>query len=75
MLSLLGWIQRASCSLRGHDDQLLEFERGRMFLRCVSCGHATRGWQVGKAVTPQWERAPEAGPHTSSRPARERHAA
>ena len=30
------------CALHGHDT-LLQFEHGRMFLRCVSCGHETPG--------------------------------
>jgi len=33
------------CGLHGHDT-LLQFEHGRMFLRCVSCGHETPGWEV-----------------------------
>jgi hypothetical protein len=33
------------CGLHGHD-ALLQFEQGRMFLRCVSCGHETPGWEV-----------------------------
>jgi len=33
------------CGLHGHDT-LLQFEHGRMFLRCVSCGHQTPGWEV-----------------------------
>ena len=48
-----GIIERASararqffCGLRGHDS-LLHFERGRLSLMCVSCGHETPGWDVG----------------------------
>jgi hypothetical protein len=33
------------CGLHGHET-LLQFERGRMFLRCVSCGHETPGWEL-----------------------------
>jgi len=33
------------CGLHGHDS-LLQFDHGRMFLRCVSCGHETPGWEV-----------------------------
>jgi hypothetical protein len=36
------------CGLHGHD-ALLQFEQGRMFLRCVSCGHETPGWEVIEA--------------------------
>ena len=34
------------CGLRGHDS-LLHFQRGRLSLMCVSCGHETPGWDVG----------------------------
>ena len=33
------------CGLHGHDT-LLQFEEERMFLRCVSCGHETSGWEL-----------------------------
>ena len=33
------------CGLHGHDS-LLQFDHGRMFLRCVSCGHETPGWET-----------------------------
>jgi hypothetical protein len=36
------------CGLHGHDT-LLQFEHGRMFLRCVSCGHETPGWELNDA--------------------------
>lgn len=58
MVSLLSWIQRVFCCLRGHD-QLLEFEAGRMFLRCVSCGRETHGWEIGRSVTQPWKQTPE----------------
>ena len=35
------------CGLHGHDT-LLQFEHGRMFLRCVSCGHETPGWALNE---------------------------
>jgi hypothetical protein len=38
-------LRHLMCGLHGHDT-LLQFERGRMFLRCVSCGHETPGWEV-----------------------------
>jgi hypothetical protein len=47
------------CGLHGHDT-LLQFDHGRMFLRCVSCGHETPGWEVNDvppAVTAQVEQA------------------
>jgi hypothetical protein len=33
------------CGLHGHDT-LLQFEQERMYLRCVSCGHETSGWEL-----------------------------
>ena len=33
------------CGLHGHD-ALVQFERDRMFLRCMSCGHETHGWEL-----------------------------
>jgi len=33
------------CGLHGHD-AMLQFQQDRMFLRCVSCGHETPGWEV-----------------------------
>ena len=35
------------CGLHGHDS-LLQFEQERMFLRCVSCGHETPGWELNE---------------------------
>ena len=37
------------CGLHGHD-HMLQFEGGRMFLRCLSCGHESPGWDVPKRV-------------------------
>lgn len=37
--------QRWLCGLHGHD-ALLSYERGRIFLRCTSCGHETPGWEI-----------------------------
>ncbi len=35
------------CGLHGHD-RLLQFERGRLSLKCASCGHETPGWDLKK---------------------------
>ena len=40
-------VRQLLCGLHGHDS-LLQFQRDRMFLRCVSCGHETPGWEVSK---------------------------
>ena len=38
-------VRRIFCGMHGHDN-LLQFERDRMFLRCVSCGHESPGWAL-----------------------------
>ena len=44
-------IRQLTCGLHGHDN-LLQFERDRMFLKCVSCGHETPGWSVADTPSP-----------------------
>jgi hypothetical protein len=41
-------LRQMYCGLHGHDT-LLHFEHERMFLRCVSCGHETPGWELNEA--------------------------
>ena len=41
-------IRQVWCGLHGHDT-LLQFAHDRMFLRCVSCGHETPGWDLNEA--------------------------
>jgi hypothetical protein len=38
-------IQHMMCGLRGHDT-VLQFERHRLSLRCLSCGYETTGWSL-----------------------------
>jgi hypothetical protein len=38
-------VRQAYCGLHGHDN-LLQFEHERMFLKCVSCGHESPGWEL-----------------------------
>ena len=45
---LLERIRQLICGMHGHDT-LLHFEHDRMFLRCVSCGHQTSGWELTEA--------------------------
>lgn len=45
---LMDRLRQALCGLHGHDT-LLQFEQDRMFLRCVSCGHETSGWELTEA--------------------------
>jgi hypothetical protein len=37
------------CGLLGHD-ALMQFEKGRVFLQCASCGHETPGWTLPDAA-------------------------
>ena len=45
------WMRQFWCGLHGHDT-LLQFEQDRMFLRCVSCGHETPGWDLNDVTPP-----------------------
>lgn len=38
-------VRQIFCGMHGHDN-LLQFERDRMYLRCVSCGHESPGWAL-----------------------------
>jgi hypothetical protein len=38
-------IRQFVCGLHGHDN-LLQFGRGRLSLKCVSCGHESPGWEI-----------------------------
>jgi hypothetical protein len=42
-------LRQVVCGLHGHDS-MLQFEQDRMFLRCVSCGHETPGWELNEAA-------------------------
>src|SRR5215211_2482946 len=44
-------LRHLMCGLHGHDT-LLQFDHGRMFLRCVSCGHETPGWETNDVPPP-----------------------
>jgi hypothetical protein len=64
-----GRIGQFLCGLSGHE-RMVQFQRDRMFLRCVSCGHESPGWQLRKAAlsarrNPAAERPP-ARPHLIS---------
>ena len=42
---VITWMRQAFCGLHGHDSYL-QFEQDRMFLKCVSCGHESHGWEL-----------------------------
>jgi hypothetical protein len=45
---MFDWLRQAFCSIHGHDT-MLHYQRERMSLRCVSCGHETPGWSLNEA--------------------------
>jgi hypothetical protein len=46
-LQHLGYLH---CSLlRGHDESL-QFQKNRLFLRCISCGYETPGWSLDRSM-------------------------
>ena len=47
----LSWVRQAYCGLRGHDE-MLQFGKERMSLKCASCGHESRGWELAEAQPP-----------------------
>ena len=54
------------CAMHGHDN-LLQFERERMFLRCVSCGHESPGWELTE-TPPTITEVGDASRHAMVRP-------
>jgi len=48
---VLSWVRRTYCGLHGHDN-LMQFEKDRVFLSCVSCGHETPGWELTELPPP-----------------------
>ena len=46
---VLSWLGEVYCGLHGHDN-LLQFQAERMFLKCVSCGHESPGWELTEAA-------------------------
>jgi hypothetical protein len=39
------WVRRFICLIRGHEDYL-QFEPGRLYLQCISCGYESPGWTI-----------------------------
>ena len=46
--TIVAKVRQLFCGMHGHDS-LLQFEQDRMFLRCVSCGHESPGWELTEA--------------------------
>jgi len=45
MERLLAYLGQLLCRFRGHD-MLPQFNSNRLFLKCMSCGHESPGWQL-----------------------------
>jgi hypothetical protein len=39
------WMRQVFCGLQGHDN-LMQYSRDRVFLKCVTCGHESPGWEL-----------------------------
>jgi hypothetical protein len=61
-----GRIRQVFCGIHGHDN-LLRFERDRICLKCVSCGHETPGWELTE-TPPTVSARPEPRRQTIVRP-------
>jgi hypothetical protein len=59
-------VRQMFCGMHGHDN-LLQFERDRMFLRCVSCGHESPGWALTE-TPPTVTEVGDASRHAMVRP-------
>ncbi len=46
---ILTWVKQRYCSLHGHDN-LMHFEKHRVYLQCVSCGRQTPGWTLSETA-------------------------
>ena len=42
---LMESLRRLICAIRGHEDYL-QFEKNRVYLQCISCGHESPGWTI-----------------------------
>src|SRR2546428_3225551 len=63
-------LRRLSCSWLRRHDEFLQFEKNRLSLRCISCGHGTPGWVLDRKtplVRFPAERRRTQGPRVSER--------
>lgn len=42
---IMGSVKRLLCALRGHEEYM-HFDKNRVYLQCVGCGHETPGWTI-----------------------------
>jgi hypothetical protein len=50
-MSVFDRVRQTFCGLHGHDS-LLQFKQDRMYLKCVSCGHESPGWEIAETPAP-----------------------
>jgi hypothetical protein len=50
-MSVFDRVRQTFCGLHGHDT-LLQFEQDKMYLKCVSCGHQSPGWELADTPPP-----------------------
>jgi hypothetical protein len=43
--AMVYWVRQVACGLHGHD-QMLQFAKDRMFLKCSTCGYESPGWEL-----------------------------
>ncbi len=43
-------LNRLYCALRGHEEYM-HFDKNRVYLECVACGHESPGWTVETVET------------------------
>jgi hypothetical protein len=41
----MGSLKRLICAIRGHESYR-HFEKNRVYLQCVACGHESAGWTI-----------------------------
>ncbi len=63
---LVSWFKQACCALHGHDN-LMHFEKDRVYLQCATCGHETPGWTLPEA-SPRLVFTGDARRHAMARP-------
>lgn len=54
-------VRAVLCGLHGHDN-LLQFDRDRMYLKCTSCGYESPGWELNDAPRPKASRTEDSRP-------------
>jgi hypothetical protein len=63
---VMGRVGQVLCGMRGHDS-VLHFEGNRVMMRCTSCGHDTRGWEIS-GRGPRLRYAGDPRRHTITKP-------